>query len=215
MKKTAGLWFALALPIWANGPTLTYVRSFPGSTPPYFLISIDRAGGLEYKESPTDNQPLKAHMQTAETGQLFDMAQKLDYFKNSIESGLKVANTGQKTFRYQDASGGTSETTFNYSVNQTAQQLLEKFEQIAATERAYLDLDRTARFDKLGVNDALAEIESLWERKQLAAPEQFVPLLTRVADHESYMHLARERAARLKDAFKAAVNTAVAAPHPK
>ena len=61
----------------------------------------------------------------------------------------------------------------------TAKQLLDRFEQIAATERAYIDLDRTVHFDKLGVNDSLAQIESLWLRKQLAAPQQFVPLLNR------------------------------------
>jgi hypothetical protein len=55
----------------------------------------------------------------------------------------------------------------------------------------------------LGVNDALAEIESLWLKKQLASPDQFIPLLTRIASRESFMHIARERAARLKDEFTA------------
>ena len=80
---------------------------------------------------------------------------------------------------------------------------MDRFEQIAASERAYIDLDRTIHFDKLGVNDALAEIESLWLRKQLAAPEQFVPLLTRIIAHDTFMHLARDRAARLKEEFQA------------
>ncbi len=53
------------------------------------------------------------------------------------------------------------------------------------------------------MNDSLAAIESLWLRKQLAAPDQFLPLLTRVATHESFMHLVRDRAARLKDEFTA------------
>ena len=143
-------------------------------------------------------------MQQAEAAPLFQMAEKLGYFKAPLESGLKVANTGKKTFAYQDENGKTTETTFNYSTDETAQHLLDRFEQIAATERAYLDLDRTAHFDKLGVNDSLAEIEALWLHKQLAAPEQFMPLLTRVATHETYMHLARDRAARLKDEFSAA-----------
>ena len=54
------------------------------------------------------------------------------------------------------------------------------------------------------MNDALAQIESLWLKKQLAAPAQFLPLFTRIATHESFMHLVRERAARLKDEFSAA-----------
>ena len=117
---------------------------------------------------------------------------------------MKVANTGKKTFRYEPETGAPTEAVFNYSLDASAQQLLEKFEQIAATERGYIDLDRTVHFDKLGVNDALAEIESLWLRKQLTAPLQFVPLLDRVSSRPAFMHLARERAARLKDQFTAA-----------
>ena len=198
MKQAILLWFVVALNITA-GPALTYTRSFPGSTPDYFRIVIDQSGALQYSEAVKDAQPLHAQMASAETAPLFDMAKELGFFKGPLESGLKVANTGKKTFQFQDEAGAVSEATFNYSTNVTAQHLLDKFEQIATSERAYLDLDRTVHFDKLGVNDSLSQIESLWLRKQLTAPEQFVPLLTRVANHESFMHLARERAARLKD----------------
>ncbi len=182
---------------------LTFTKSFPGSIPPFCSIQITKTGALEYKESP-DDKPLEAQLTQPETDALFDMAAKLDHFKNNLESGLKVANTGKKTFRYESPTGEKTETVFNYSLDVTAQQLWDRFEQIAQSERSWLDLDRAIHFDKLGVNDALAEIESMWLNKQLAAPQQFIPLLTRVATHESFMHLARERAARLKDEFSAA-----------
>lgn len=188
---------------WAGTARLRFTKSFPGSTPAFTWIGVDRNGALEYKESPTDNQPVKAQLSESDTTALFALAEKLGYFKTPLESGLKVANTGKKTFRYEDENGAPTEVTFNYSINPDAQQLLDRFEQIASTERAYLDLDRTVHYDRLGVNDALAEIESLWLRKQLAAPQQFVPLLTRISTHEAFMHLARDRAARLKDEFLA------------
>lgn len=213
--KTLAAFLLLSFATLAATPRVTYTRAFPGSSPEYFRITVDTAGNLEYSEALKDDQPLRAHMTESETAPLFDMAGKLDYFKTPLESGLKVANTGKKVFRYEDSNGVSSETTFNYSMNETAQKLLDKLEQIAASERAYLDLDRTIHFDKLGVNDALAEIEELWVRKQLAAPEQFVPLLARVASHESFMHLARDRAARLKDEFEKPVPANVAASDPK
>ena len=188
---------------WGATPQLTFTKSFPGSSPAYVCVMIDRDGGLQYKESKTDDQPLKARLKEADSAVLFAMADKLDHFKTALESGLNVANTGKKTFRYEDENGAVSEVTFNYSQNETARQLLDRFEQIAATERAYIDLDRTMHFDKLGVNDSLAAIEALWVRKELATPEQFLPLLTRISAHESFMHLVRERAARLKDEFLA------------
>jgi hypothetical protein len=201
--RTIAVALLLRSTLLAGSSNLTFTKVFPGSSPDYVCVNIDRSGALQYKESPNDN-PVKAQLQDSDTTALFSIVEKLGYFKAPLESGLKVANTGKKTFRYEAEDGTPSEVSFNYSTNETAQQLLERFEQIAATEHAYLELDRTVHYDKLGVNDALAEIESLWLRKQLAAPQQFVPLLTRIASHESFMHLARDRAARLKDEFQAA-----------
>ncbi len=202
--------FALAscASLLALTPKLTYTRSFPGSTPEYLCVGVDRTGALEYKESPSDDRPLKAQLSDSDAASLFTMAEKLNYFKSPLESGLKVANTGKKTFRYEDGTGPGMEVTFNYSLNETAQQLEERFEEIAQSERAYIELEQTVHYDHLGINDALAEVESLWLRKQLAAPKQFLPLLTRISTRETLMHLVRDRAARLKDEFEAAPESA-------
>ncbi len=194
----------------AATPKLTFTKSFPGSVPAYLCLDIERSGAVSYKEAVDDRQPVTALLPEIDAEALFTMAQTLGYFKSPLESGLKVANTGKKTFRYEDENGKVSEVTFNYSTDPTAQQLLERFEQIAESERAYAELDRTMRYDKLGVNDALAEIEELWLRKQLAAPQQFIPLFTRITTHEAYMHLVRERAARLRDEFQAMSHPVIA-----
>lgn len=199
----------LAGSAYSANPRLIFTKSFPGSVPEYVWVSVEKTGSLEYKESQKeDEQPVKAQLPETDVALLFSLADKLGYFKTPIESGLKVANTGKKVFRYEPETGTPSEAAFNYSLDLNAQQLLDRFEQVAATERCYIDLDRTVHFDKLGVNDALAEIESLWLRKQLAAPLQFVPLLDRIAARPAFMHLARERAARLKDQFTGAVSQA-------
>ena len=186
----------------AADPKLTFTKSFPGSTPAFCSVEVEKTGALRYKEAPAE-EPLQAQMQDSDVAALFAMAEKLQYFKTPLESGLKVANTGKKTFRYEDGSGAPNEVVFNYSLNETAKQLLDRFEQIAATERAYIDLDKTIHFDKLGVNDSLAQVEALWLRKELVAPQQFLPLLNRISAHDTFMHLVRDRAARLKDEFVA------------
>lgn len=211
--KAAFLLLVAAAVSFAADAKLTFTKTFPGSIPPFVFVSVDRSGALTYKEAANDDQPVTAKLSDADAASMFDMAQKLHYFHDPLESGLKVANTGKKTFRYEDGQNAPSEVAFNYSINEIAQQLLDKFEQIAATERAYLELDRTVHFDKLGVNDALATVESLWLRRTLSAPDQFMPLLKRIAAHESFMMIARDRAAKLMDEFKAGqapVNTAKA-----
>lgn len=206
MKAALPALFLLGVSCFAASSRLVFTKSFPGSVPDYVWIAVEKGGSLEYKESvKEDEQPVKAQLPEPDVASLFSLAEKLGYFKGPLESGLKVANTGKKTFRYEPEAGAPTEAVFNYSLDTNAQQLLEKFEQIAASERGYIDLDRTVHFDKLGVNDALAEIESLWLRKQLSAPLQFVPLLERISSRPSFMHLARERAARLKDQFTATV----------
>lgn len=199
----------------AAEPKISFIKSFPGSVPPYCSVELSKDGTLVYKESVADDQPITAQLQEADVVTIFSMAEKLGYFKTPIESGLKVANTGKKTFRYQSADGNASETVFNYSLLPEAQQLLGKFENIAASERSYRVLDGAVHFDKLGVNDALADIESLWLRKELAAPAQFIPLLNRIASHEAFMHLVRDRAAKLKEEFQTPVTADASAKKEK
>jgi hypothetical protein len=41
-----------------------------------------------------------------------------------------------------------------------------------------------------------------WDRNRLVDPEQFLPLLDRIAKNESYLHISRERAAAMADAIR-------------
>ena len=70
------------------------------------------------------------------------------------------------------------------------------------TEQDFYIVERAVKFDKLGVNEALLQLQTTVERKRLVAPAQFLPLLDRVVKNESYMHMARERAASLAESFR-------------
>ena len=134
---------------------------------------------------------------------IFDLAEKLNHFKQPLESGLKVARTGDKIFRW-DNGAETSEAKFNYSIDENAKTLQDWFERISESERALMLLRRAIRFDKLGVNDAVLRVDSAFSQKHLVGHAQFLPLLDRIAKNESFINLARERAARLADALRAA-----------
>ncbi len=47
------------------------------------------------------NSRSRLNFRTPNVAALFSLAEKLGYFKSALESGLKVANTGKKTFRYE------------------------------------------------------------------------------------------------------------------
>lgn len=185
----------------ADGARIVYSKSFPGSSPAYVEIAIGSDGAGVYKEDPKDDDPLTFQLSAAETQEFYSLAKKLDYFGHKLESGLKVAKMGMKTFRYE-GSDGPREVKFNYSEDPDAKALTDLFEQVAESERAYINLERVIRFDKLGTQDAILQIETLRDQKRLLPATQFLPLLDRVAKTESFVHIARERAAALADSIR-------------
>ena len=199
------LWLATAvagLALAADAPRVSYTKSFPGSDPAYMAITVDQDGATTYREAK-DEDPETFKLEPDMVQAIFDLADKLDHFKRPLESGLKVARTGDKTFRWESGAE-TSEAKFNYSQDPNANLLQDWFERISESERAMMNLRRAIRFDKLGVNDAVLRVDTAWSQKRLVGREQFLPLLDRIAKNETFVNLARDRAARLADALRAA-----------
>ena len=177
-----------------------YTKTFKGSDPDWVSISVDRSGKVAYKEAP-DDDPDTFQLEPRNTDIIFDLATRLDHFKKNLESGLKVANMGAKTFRWEEGNDA-GQATFNYSTDPAAQTLWTAFESMTESERAYQELNRAVRHDKLGVNDALNKIADLWNGQKLVGTAQFLPLFDRVAGDDSFIHLAREKAAELAEAVR-------------
>ena len=118
---------------------LVFTKSFPGSVPAYLEISVEKNGTTVYKEATDDNNPITIQLAQTDCNAMFDLAEKLEHFAHPIESNLKVAFMGKKTFRWDDGSPG-HQVEFNYSMDPNAQALLDWFERIAESERGYIEL---------------------------------------------------------------------------
>lgn len=189
-----------AAPLLAE-PKVTFIKSFPKSTPEYVHIEVSRSGKSVYKESVNDDQPVDFRLSPGDTAAIFDLTEKAGRFAAALESGIKVAFMGGKTLRWED--GATKqEAKFNYTLDENARLLVDWFDRITETQLLLFDLERTARFDRLGVNKTILQIEASYDRKRLVGPERFLPMLDKVAKNESYLHMARERAAALAEAFR-------------
>ena len=187
--------------ILAAAPRLFYSKYFKGSVPEYVAITVEQDGQVTYQEAKEDDNPIKIQLDRASTHEMFDLTEKLGRFQRPVESGLKIANLGLKTFRFEDGAEH-HEIQFNYSQDVNAQLVLDRFERITETEQHFANLDRTAHFEKLGVNDVLLQMEVSWDRNRLVDPQQFLPLLDRIAKNESYLHISRELAASMADAIR-------------
>jgi hypothetical protein len=195
------LGFLLASAAWAQDGKLIFQKVFPGSTPAWVKIVVERNGQAVYAEAPDDPQPFLFKLSEAETAAMFGLAEKLAWFSRPLESGLPVAKMGDKTLRCEGA-GKAQEQKFNYSADLDAQALTDWFERISESERYLMELERAARFDKLGVNKVILQIQAAYEKKRLVAVDQYLKWLDRVTKNESYLNMARERAARLAETFR-------------
>ena len=199
--KFACIALTLAAAAFAQEGKLTFQKTFPGSVPAWVKIVLERTGQGVYTEAADDPQPMAFKLSEADTATMFGLAEKLGYFTRTLESGLPVAKMGDKILRYEGG-GKTQEQKFNYSSDPDAQMLADWFERISETERYLVDLEQAARFDKLGVNRVILLIQAAWEKKRLVAVDQYLKWLDRITKNESYLNMARERAARLAETFR-------------
>ena len=199
MKKLL-LLAVLALPLAAQ-PRIVFTKTFTGSVPEFVEIVMERDGSTTYKEAD-DETPVRFQLKQAQADEIFSLAEKLDKFQKQLESGLKGANMGKKTFRWMDGAAKKGEAAYNYSLDTNAQALQEWFEKIIETESHFVNLELAARFDKLGVNKVILLFNASYDRGRIVAPEQFLPLLDRIEKNSSYLNMDRERASNLAKAIR-------------
>jgi hypothetical protein len=201
MKWLLILWFTGTL-LAQDAARFFYSKAFPNSVPAYVQVTLEKNGEVEYRESPDDELPLKFKLTDAETAEVYGLVEKLDSFKRPVESGLKVAFMGTKTFRLEKGSQ-KSEVQFNYSEDVNAKSLWDWCERMTESAQHRINLDRAAKYDKLGVVKALDLLASAVERKRVVGLEQYLPTLDRIIKNESYMHTARARASEIAEFIRA------------
>jgi hypothetical protein len=198
----AWIWLvALALQGGEPGERLVFVKEFPQSKPEYIKVALTGEGGVMYQDRADEDQPLKMRVTEAEAAEVFALAAKLGYFDRKLESPLTVAFMGMKTLRYERGNKAT-ESKFNFTEDGDAQKVTDFFERISESAQNYYILERAVRFDKLGVNQALLQLQVLVDKGRVVSKDTFLPLLDRVSKNSSYLNMARERAKQMADAFR-------------
>jgi len=183
----------------ARGATITYRKVFKSSVPEFVEIKIDETGSGTYDIRQLSDDPSTDPLQVGAplAHRIFDLAEKLHNFDGvTLESRHRIANLGEKTFRY-DRGAESHAVTFNYTDDESGAQLLEIFEGVARQLNDASDLQHALRYDPLGVNDALLQIEKDFTAKLLPEPERLIPLLQQVSASQRVIDMARRRATDL------------------
>jgi hypothetical protein len=201
----AGAWLLVpAAGASPPGATVTYRRVFKGSTPEFIEVKVTDQGKCTFdiRQLDDDADPEPFEVGPAVQRQIFDLARQLKSFDiPSLDIQKKIANLGQKTFRYENGSE-VHETSFNYTLNQTANQLMQIFEGLARQQQDLVLLQRQAKFDRLGVNDALLQFEIDMDHRLLPEPERLLPILDQIAADSHYLEIARSRARALAERIR-------------
>jgi hypothetical protein len=182
-----------------SGATVTYRKVFKTSFPEFVEIKIGEsgAGTFDIRQLDEEASPQAFQVGPALAQRIFDLAARLHNFQGvDLEVHRRLANLGEKTFVYTRGAE-THSTTFNYTLDQSATQLVNLFEGLAKQNGDLSDLVRTMRYDHLGVNDVLLQIENDYNTKQLPEPDRLLPTLDQVAADEKFVDIARQRARNL------------------
>jgi hypothetical protein len=169
-----------------------------------YSIQVQADGKTRFEGNPNpsqggDTDPVKVDfvMSDSNRQKVFDTARKLNYFQGDFDSHLKrIAKTGAKTLAYDSAQVRGS-TTYNYSQNPDVQQLTQLFLGLATTLDFGRKLAWNYRFDKLGMNQTLRELEDLQAGHQVDELSAIEPILRKIAGDASLMHISRQSAQQL------------------
>jgi hypothetical protein len=205
------LFFLFAAPILVptcnaapGDAVVTYRRVFKGSTPEFIEIKIGEQGKSTVELRQIEEEP---GAEPFEVGQpvrqkIFELTAELKNFAIAdLEIQKRLANLGQKTFRYEH-DGEVHEATFNYTLNASANQLMQLFEGLARQQGDLALLQRRVKYDRLGVNDALRQFESDMDHRLLPEPERLLPVLDQIGADSHFVDIARTRARALAERIR-------------
>jgi hypothetical protein len=184
--------------------TVTYQRIFKGSNPEFIEIEVSDDGHATYdiRQLADDADP-----QALEVGQplrekIFQLADQVHDFENvDLEVHHRMADLGQKTFRYEKGQV-THEAKFNYTLNRDASQLETIFEGLAQEQEDLLKLEQKVKYDHLGINDALRQFETDLDHRSLPQPQRLLPVLDRIAADSQLVDIARQRARAIAERIR-------------
>ena len=208
VSATLGLLFlakaAMASPT-PSGSVFTYRRIFKSSVPEFIEIKIPESSDkatAEIRQLDEDPGASPFEISSALRAKIFQLVGELGRFKGlDLDVHRKIANLGEKTFEWSSGTE-TYQVKFNYTLNSSATQLLQICEGLARQQELLELLQRRAKYDRLGVNDALMQFESDMNKGILPEPSRALPLLDQISGDSRFVEIARQRARALAERLR-------------
>lgn len=185
--------------------SITFRKVFKASFPEFVEIKVGEDGAGTWDIRQLDETPSLHPLSIGQplTRKIFDLASDLHDFQGiDIDVHRRIANLGQKTFRYDKGAENYS-VEFNYTLNNSANQLNAIFDGLAREELDLSDMERAMRYDHLGANDVMLRVQSDIRNKLLPEPEALLSLLDQIGADEDLVDIARQRARAIAEQIRA------------
>ncbi|HEY1467575.1 MAG TPA: hypothetical protein VGF61_00925 [Candidatus Acidoferrum sp.] len=186
-------------------PVFVYKRVFKESVPEYIEIKVPEGSGsptFEIRQLDEDPGATAFEVTPALRTKIFGLVDQLNHFKGvDLDVHRKIANLGEKTFRWENGAE-SFEVKFNYTLNGPAVQLLQICEGLARQQELLELLQRRMKYDRLGVNDALMQFETDFNKGVFPEPQRGLPLLDQIAGDSRFVDIARQRARALAERIR-------------
>jgi hypothetical protein len=184
---------------------LSYRRIFKSSSPEFIEIVVhDDTNAATFEIRQLDEDPGVSPFEVGAPlrARMFELAAQMNYFQDQdLDVHRRIANLGEKTFRWEKGAE-SHETKFNYTLNSSANQLMQIFEGLARQQELVTLLERRMKYDRLGINDALLQFETDLNHKLLPEPQRALPTLDQIASDSRFVDVGRQRARALADRIR-------------
>ncbi|MGO9212225.1 MAG: hypothetical protein ACLPXM_12090 [Terriglobales bacterium] len=185
-------------------PTVTFTFDWPSVEPHRYVIAVDTSGNAAYQSwtadstaepsSADDPYLLKFTVSPTARGRIFTLARQLKYFNGDFEYRKhRVAATGDKTLAYADPDR-QYETRYNWSENPDIDELTALFQGMSTTLESGRRLERLRRFERLGLDEELKNLEHLAVEHRASELQLIAPILVQLAQDPAVLNIARQRA---------------------
>lgn len=184
--------------------SITFRKIFKASYPEFAEIKVDEDGTGTWDIRQLDEAASLHSMRIGKplTQKIFDLASDLhDFHDIDLDVHRQVANLGQKSFRYEKGTENYS-VEFNYTLNNSANQLSAIFEGLEREELDLSDMGRTMQYDHLGANDVMVRVQKDIQNKLLPEPDALLPLLEQIGSDEDLLDITRQRARAIAEQIR-------------
>ncbi len=185
-------------------PTVTFTFDWPSIELHRYIIWVDSSGHAAYQSwtadpapgQPSDGDPymLKFAASAAARDRIFALARQLKYFNGDFEYRKhRVAATGDKTLAYADPDKQYV-TRYNWSENAGIGELTALFQGMSTTIESGRRLERLRRFDRLGLDEEMKNLEHLAVEHSATELQLIAPILQQLTEDPAVLNIARQRA---------------------